>query len=101
MSVLIKGMEMPEKIEPSLVIEFADGINGKRYARLHHDLYGGLTNWFEAVPVPPHGKLIEKHDVFKLIQAFPEIDKLLTVEFMTALYNLPTIIPAEENNHND
>jgi len=48
------------------------------------------------VPVPEHGGLIEKHDVFKLISAFPEIDKLLTVEFMQALYNLSTIIPADK-----
>lgn len=54
MSVLIKGMEMPKKIEPGLVIEFADGIDGKRYARLHHDLYGSLTDWLETVPVPSH-----------------------------------------------
>lgn len=50
----------------------------------------------KAVLVSPPRILIEKHDVFKLITAFPEVDKLLPVEFMEALYNLPTIIPAEE-----
>ena len=59
MSILIKGMEMPKKIEPELVIEFADGIDGTRYARLCHYQYGSLTDWFEAVPVPPHGRLID------------------------------------------
>lgn len=59
MSVLIKGMKMPKDIEPGLVIEFADGIDGKRYARLYHYRHGGLTEWLEAVPVPPHGRCID------------------------------------------
>lgn len=56
MGVYIKGMEMPKDIEPGLVIEFADGIDGKRYARLYHYRHGGLTEWLEAVPVPPKGE---------------------------------------------
>ena len=48
--------------------------------------------------VPPHGDLIEKHDVFKLISSFSGVDKMLPVEFMKALYNLPTIIPAEDGD---
>lgn len=93
MSILIKGIEMP-KDGDFIVIR----PNGKAYyvSANPKNAYDG-----EALPVPSHGNLIEKHDVFKLIQAFPEIDKLLTVEFMTALYNLPTIIPTEENNYND
>lgn len=59
MGVYIKGMEMPKDIEPGLVIEFADGADGKRYARLYHYRYGGLTEWLETVPVPPHGRLID------------------------------------------
>ena len=47
--ILIRGMEMPKDIEPGLVIEFADGINGKRYARLWHYRHGGLTEWLEAI----------------------------------------------------
>lgn len=49
------------------------------------------------VPVPPHGKLIEKNAVFELIQSFPNVDRQLPVEFMKALYELPTIIEAEES----
>lgn len=47
--ILIRGMEMPKDIEPGLVIEFADGIDGKRYARLYHYRHGGLTEWLEAI----------------------------------------------------
>ena len=91
MSVLIKGMEMPK---PGCIILVEIDENGNVFATYD----GGCTKLvqYKAVPVPPHGNLIEKHDVFKLISAFPEIDKLLPIEFMKALYNLPTIIPAEE-----
>lgn len=47
-------------------------------------------------PVPPHGALIEKNAVFELIRSFPNVDRHLPVEFMKALYELPTVIPAEE-----
>lgn len=64
---------------------------------------GRVTNHFDefgetigkAVPVPPHGELIEKNAVFKLIQSMPSVDKLLPVEFMKALHEIPTVIPAE------
>ena len=89
MSVLIKGMEMPTGHGVKCICIFPDG----KVANIYDSDKKQIAT---AVHVPPHGRLIEKHDVFKLISAFPEIDKLLTVEFMTALYNLPTIIEAEE-----
>lgn len=49
MGIYLPNMEMPKDIEPGLVIEFADGIDGKRYARLWHYRHGGLTEWLEAV----------------------------------------------------
>ena len=63
--VYISGMEMPKYIEPGLVIEFADGIDGKRYARLHHYRHGGLTEWLEAIPVPDHGRTIDADEFLK------------------------------------
>lgn len=99
MGIYIKGMEMPEKIEPGLVIEFAEGIDGKRYARLHHYRYGGLTDWLEAFPVPKHGRLIDG-DVAEGIY-FTEEDEngkdfcdgiLYAADWIS---EQPTIIPAE------
>lgn len=73
MSIFIEGLDLPEKIE-SDVIEFADGINGKRYARVRHYRFGGLTDlctdWCEVVSVPPHGDLIDRD---KLLEDDPEI----------------------------
>ena len=93
MSVLIKGIEMPSKKAIAVVIH----PDGTAYSS---EMFAGVCTEYladcTAVHVPPHGRLIEKHDVFKLISAFPEVDKLLPVEFMEALYNLPTVIPASE-----
>ena len=102
--VYIKGMEMPKKIEPGLVIEFADGIDGKRYARLHHYRYGGLTDWLEAVPVPPHGRLIEDVAVREQIDEWLDSVGDVVVgrglsyygELLGCIEDAPTIIPAEE-----
>ena len=90
MGVYIKGMEMPQKIEPGLVVEFAVGIDGKRYARLHHYLYGGLTDWLEAVPVPPHGDLIDR-DALKI--PYDICDGNEAMEFVN---EAKVVIPAEE-----
>lgn len=91
--IYIPNMEMPREKKTTLTI-FPDG---RVYENHGERLWGhgkDCIPW-KAIYVPPHGRLIEKHAVFKLISSFPEIDKLLTVEFMKALYNLPTIIPAD------
>lgn len=88
MGILIKGMEMP-KDGDGVFIDWHGNVS-----MIGDEIKAVPTA--HAVELPPHGRLVEKHDVFRLISAFPEIDKLLTVEFMQALYNLPTIIPAEE-----
>lgn len=64
MSVLVIGMEMPKKIEPELVIDFAEDLSGKRYARFYHYRYGGLTDWHEIIEIPePHGDLIDRDEL--------------------------------------
>ena len=92
MSILIKDMEMPKSKPICIIIDPAGQV---RHYDLNNDKYAD-NELFEAAPILPHGSLIEKHDVFKLISAFPEVDQFLPVEFMKALYNLPTIIPASE-----
>ena len=109
MSILIKGMEMPKDIEPGLVIEFADGIDGKRYARLYHYQHGGLTEWLEAISIPPHGRLNDE-DAFKKRMMQGAIDAredALTDEIWLRILDAakslcldideqPTIIPASK-----
>lgn len=91
MSILIKGMEMPKDIEPGLVIEFADGIDGKRYARLYHYQHGGLTEWLEAISIPPHGRLIDADELVHSYYHAPSFPNLCK-----AINDAPTVIPAEE-----
>lgn len=99
--ILIRGMDMPKDIEPGLTIEFADGIDGKRYARLYHYQHGGLTEWCEAVSIPPHGRLIDADS-----KTFPMLHRNPTNDYMKgwnaclrSVQQQPTIIPAEEANH--
>ena len=92
MGIYINGIEMPKSKPICIIIDSAGQV---RHYDLNNDKYTD-NELFEAVSIPPHGKLIEMHDVFKLISAFPEVDQFLPVEFMKALYNLPTIIPTSE-----
>ena len=101
--LLIRGMEMPKDIEPGLVIEFADGIDGKRYARLYHYQHGGLTEWLEAVPVPPHGRLVDAWYIRDaIIQKWMDkagdshMYKCGMEDAYEVIRNAPTIIPASE-----
>ena len=99
---LIRGMEMPKDIEPGLVIEFADGIDGKRYARLYHYLHGGLTEWLEAVPVPPHGRLGDLDELWVEINTICDrrdagiiSDLTCLQQLLSAIRHVPTIVQAE------
>ena len=110
MRVYIKNMEMPTSCSTCRMLEgyHDDGIchaanrwlDDEDYWRWYQypegDIDDSKPSNCPLAPVPENGDLIEKHNVFKLISAFPEVDKLLTVEFMKALYNLPTVIPASE-----
>ena len=101
--ILIRGMEMPKDIEPGFVIEFADGIDGKRYARLWHYRHGGLTEWLEALSVPPHGRLGDLDELYAslkkwLIQnrhSMTEATKVWVRGVLEGIAAAPTIIPAE------
>lgn len=95
MGVYIKGMEMPKDIEPGLGIEFAGGIDGKRYVRLWHYRHGGLTEWFEAVPVPPHGRLVNAQKVeFELCESnMPQKYRDFCRRVINDENLVPTIIP--------
>ena len=101
--IYIPGMKMPERcgdceIGPSAEM---DG-NVCPFYQLHGEEQAKFINIRHpdcpVIPVPPHGRLIEKDDVFKLIQSMPSVDRLLPVEFMRALYGLPTIIPADKED---
>lgn len=94
MSILIKGMEMPTDCALMLKI-FPDGRVG---VPVHLNWAGTMVvNDAEAVPVPPHGRLIDKDAVRKKCERgeYPNV-YIDTKELAAEFYAAPTIIPAEE-----
>ena len=101
--ILVKGMEMPTScpcellgIGYDLYCSFAGGISARVKEYYECCQNGTKPSWCPLASVPAHGKLIEKNAVFELIRSFPNVDRQLPVEFMKALYELPTILEAEE-----
>lgn len=94
MSVLIKSMEMPESKETFLRLVQIDG-NG------NVKVYGNPTESYEAVSIPPHGRLIDEDDLIekaygraeKCGDMVNELDKVISVyDIRTA----QTIIESED-----
>ena len=93
MSVLIKGMEMPKDGCHHIICIYADGTvstGGKEYT---------------AVPVPPHGDLIDRRYAIATacsgrIRTLPTTEDgenwIRVEEVRESIKNAPTIIPAEE-----
>ena len=97
MSIYIKDMEMPKGCSVCIVI---DAAGQARHYDLNNDRYAD-NKLFEAVHVPPHGRL---KDYDKIIDQYlkwfrnckhREYDGMYNV-LQTALDDAPTIIPAEE-----
>ena len=92
MSVYIKGMEMPGKGEYRMTLYVCDD----GYAYMDVDLFPVDKDRFEAVPVPPHGDLIDAQEEMRLMQScdYDTYDDYSRAFDM--LDNAPTIIEAEE-----
>lgn len=98
MSILIRGMEMP--LEKSRIIQiYPDGT----VRRLDGSIY---NSHFEAVHVPPHGRLIDADVLCKVLQknSMDEWNNKIAPFSWAYAYDcvkdtveiMPTIIPAEE-----
>lgn len=85
MGVYIKSMEMPK--EPIALIIYPDG----KVFRVSHP-----EQIAEAVPVPPHGRLIESKAFLQVVHKTDNfsLDELAHLAVLVAA--TPTIIPAEE-----
>ncbi len=89
MSVLIKGMEMPTEGEYNMTLYVcSDGSAYMDVASFPVD-----KDKFEAVPVPPHGDLIERKAVLNKFS----LHMNRTMHYVTIRDTVPTIIPAEED----
>lgn len=88
MSILINGMKMPKGHPVCIVIDAAG--QARRYD-LDNNRYAD-DELFEAVPVPPHGDLVERKAVLNTFSTHMN----RTRHYVTIRDNVPTIIPAEE-----
>lgn len=102
MSILIKDMEMPtnDDMAPTAVRVYPNG-----YAIVFND-NGKMQQYTEAVPVPPHGRLIDAdalrrtmyHEAFEQDSPMQKWDSGCWIRykmFERALENAPTVIEAE------
>lgn len=92
MGILIKGMEMPKEVP----IIFCIHPDGKVFA----DLEGGWRE-YKAVPVQPHGRLIDADALYESYALDTNIDVMASVKRINEYMQLkideaPTIIPAKE-----
>ena len=86
MTVLIKGMEMPKDDMKNIMI-LADG------RVFQFSGYGNPKPLGIAIPVPPHGRLIDADALLATNYGhFGAIDDMAR----EAIKNAPTVIPAEE-----
>jgi len=93
MSILIKGVEMPI-CRPLLVSIHSDGT-----VEVHEvNRYGWQTLQNAAVPVPPHGDLIERKAAYDSILAGMVMTgyQSRALDCISEFY-VPAIIPAEED----
>lgn len=90
MSILIKNMEMPKRGETITVTICDDGLVFEEY-------YKGV---FNAVSVPPHGRLIDADAFLALCReyAITPSDNEFCKRLEYALTKALTIIPAEKEN---
>ena len=90
MSVLIKGMGMPKSGEhPYWVAIHSDGIVE------FNENKGQGWQTSEAVPVPPHGRVIDADALMKKIEHDTPMSAVFEKTIRRYLHNAPTIIPAE------
>ncbi len=90
MSLLIKGMEMPTEFsfDYLAIVIYADGTI--------RSIHGNVIEGAEAVPVPPHGDLIDRDTLKKQGYFFPCAIGTEYAIPLRAVREAPTIIQAEE-----
>lgn len=89
MGVYLSEINMPKDEGSKLVLQIFP--NGEVYDE--HGIRLGIANWAEAVPVPPHGELIERDKLRE--KEFIHDGDAYAVVMSRDVRNAPTIIPAE------
>ena len=100
MGVMIKGMEMPKSCK-DCPCKTADAFGGLGCQATGYiplmKANQDRPDWCPLVPIPPHGRLIDADELKKESQYgfFPHEDEKIIFE--SDVDDVPTIIPAEED----
>ena len=98
MSVLIRGMEMPTSCFECKLLDYTDTFKCRfRFESLarEHGINISRPSWCPLVPVPPHGDLIDRQALLKLIEDLDDDGRFGYLDALD-ITCAPTIIPAEE-----
>ena len=102
MSVLIKGIQMPTRCECCRFSGFG-GLRNERVVCMFtgENAYMNTVQYLDdcpLVPIPPHGRLIEKEPIIKYITDGLNIGRFGydAIEVLAEIEYAPTIIPEEE-----
>ncbi len=101
--IMIRGMELPKENDYTIAIVYGDGV----VTEYHEDYWvrgaDGEKQLGTAVPVPPHGDLIDRDTARETIKPWSPEDERAGCTFDTVkklmhtmLTRAPTIIPASE-----
>ena len=101
MGIYISEINMPKGEGSKLVLQIFP--NGEVYDE--HGFRLGITKWAGAIPIPPHGDLIDRGYAIAtacsgLIRTLPTTESgenwIRVAEVRESIKSAPTIIPAEE-----
>lgn len=98
MSILIKGMDMPNKTE---IGTYSIAVVPNRPGSIAITQKNRRLECFELVEIPtPHGQLIDREELLKLIKEYDyhfgtEIEHGRCVSFSRTVLEMPTIIEGE------
>ena len=98
MSVLIEGMEIPKEGSWVTLRVFPDGQCVLHSWCGNDEIKFDFMEHLTAVPVPPHGRLIDADALMK--RMWDETDCMISVP-ATFVRDAPTVIPAEERMDSD
>ena len=94
MSILIKGMEMPQNCDNCLFDNSIWCLLNPKSADMIYDIADGRPKWCPLIEIPPHGRLIDA-DALETDTEWSEYEDGFTSYSRSVILYAPTIIEAE------
>lgn len=96
MSVLINGMKMPKDGFITITVTSDGRVVGNAKKESGKYEYLGNEDIAKAIPVPPHGRLIDANALTYLMGMDEHFSPLEAMYLMELIADAPTIIPADK-----